>query len=48
MPFKKIGKGHADWRDFLCGTPARDYVFQKDAYEDQINRSAEFIKMRIP
>ena len=44
MLYKKIRKGHADWRDFLCGTPARDYVFQKDAYEEQINRSAEFIK----
>lgn len=44
MLFKKIRKGHADWRDFLCGTPARDYVFQKDAYENQINRSAEFIE----
>lgn len=29
MIFKKIRKGHADWRNFLCSTPARDYVFQK-------------------
>ena len=34
MIFKKIRKGYADWRNFLCSTPARDYVFQKDAYED--------------
>ena len=44
MIFKKIRKGHADWRNFLCSTPARDYVFQKDAYEDQIDRAAEYIR----
>ena len=32
MIFKKIRKGYADWRNFLCSTPARDYVFQKDAF----------------
>ena len=32
MVFKKIRKSHVDWRDFLCGTPASDYIFQKDAY----------------
>ena len=44
MIFKKIRKGHVDWRNFLCSTPARDYVFQKDAYEDQIDRAAEYIR----
>lgn len=44
MIFKKIRKGHADWRNFLCNTPARDYVFQKDAYEDQIDRAAKNIR----
>ena len=44
MVFKKIRKGHVDWRDFLCSTPANDYVFQKDTYENQINRSVELIK----
>lgn len=44
MVFKKIKKRHVDWRKFLCGTPVRDYVFQKDAYEGQINRSVELIK----
>lgn len=44
MVFKKIRKGHADWRNFLCSTPARDYVFQKDAYEDQIDRAAKNIR----
>lgn len=43
MIFKKIRKGHVNWQDFLCSTPARDYVFQKDAYEDQIDRAAENI-----
>ena len=44
MIFKKIRKGHADWRNFLCSTPARDYVFQKDAYEDQIDRTNMVVK----
>ena len=44
MIFKKIRKGHADWRNFLCSTPARDYVFQKDAYEDQVDRAAKNIR----
>ena len=44
MIFKKIRKGHVDWRNFLCSTPARDYVFQKDAYEDQISKAAENIR----
>ena len=44
MIFKKIRKGHVDWRNFLCSTPAMDYVFQKDAYEDQIDRAAENIR----
>ena len=28
MFFQKIRNGHVDWKDFLCGTPAKDYVFQ--------------------
>lgn len=44
MLYKKIRKGHVDWSDFLYGTPANDYVFQKDAYEDQINRSVQLIQ----
>ena len=44
MIFKKVRKGHVDWRNFLCSTPAMDYVFQKDAYEDQIDRAAENIR----
>lgn len=41
---KKIKKNHVDWQQFLCGTPARDYIFQKDAYESQIHAAAELIK----
>ena len=29
MIFKKIRKGHVDWRNFLCGTPANDYIFKR-------------------
>jgi len=42
--FKKIKKGHIDWQQFLCGTPARDYIFQKVSYEDQIKHAAELIR----
>ena len=44
MIFKKIRKGHVDWKNFLCSTPARDYVFQKEAYEDQSSKAAENIR----
>ena len=44
MIFKKIRKKHVDWRNFLCSTPARDYVFQKEMYEDQIDRTVEYIR----
>ena len=39
-----ILKKHVDWHNFLCSTPQRDYVFQKDSYEDKINIAAEYIK----
>lgn len=42
--FRKIQRGHVDWQNFFCGTPARDYIFQKDSYEDQINHAARLIK----
>ena len=38
MIFKKIRKGHADWINFLCSTPAMDYVFQKIQYDNLDNR----------
>lgn len=41
---KKIRKKHVDWQQFLCGTPARDYVFQKVPYEDQIKNAVALIK----
>ena len=44
MIFKKIKKAHVDWQDFLCGTPANDYIFQKDDYEDQIRNAVNLIK----
>ncbi len=44
MFFNKIKKRHVDWRDLLCGVPARDYVFQKEAYEEQIKHAAKMIK----
>lgn len=44
MGFQKIRNSNVDWSEFLCGTPARDYVFQKDTYEEQIEKSAELIQ----
>lgn len=33
-----------DWTQFLSGVPAKDYVFQKEPYEELINRAAIYIK----
>ena len=44
MLAKKIRKEHVEWRDFLYGIPSRDYIFQNDAYEEQIRRAAELVK----
>lgn len=44
MLFKKEKSTHIDWQKFLCGTPASDYIFQKDSYESQISKSVELIK----
>lgn len=33
-----------DWTHFLSGTPARDYVFQKMSYEEQIQRAADMVR----
>ena len=41
MFFKKIKKGHIEWQDLLCSVPASDYVFQKEAYEEQIKHAAK-------
>ena len=44
MIFKKVRKGHVDWRNFLCSTPARDYVFQKDAFlRERIQREGIYV-----
>lgn len=37
-------KKHVDWHQFLCGVPARDYIFQKEDYETQIRTAAAYIK----
>lgn len=40
----KIRKGHVDWQRLLCGTPSRDYIFQKDNYDVQIKAASVLIK----
>ena len=40
----KFKKKHVDWQRFLCTTPANDYIFQDESYENQILKAAEFIK----
>lgn len=37
-------KEHVDWRNFLCGTPANDYIFQNNPYEEQIENAVKLIK----
>lgn len=33
-----------DWAQFLCGIPARDYIFQKEPYEEQITQASAYLK----
>lgn len=42
--YGKIRKGHVDWQQFLCGTPARDYIFQKESVAVQIMHAVKLIK----
>ena len=42
-----IRKGHVDWQRFLYSIPARDYIFQKTPYEEQI-READCVIIRLP
>ena len=48
MIFKKIRKGHVDWRNFLCGTPANDYIFQKDTDGKYIRTRVTNTAIRFP
>lgn len=44
IPFRKPVLKRMTFRQFLCGTPARDYVFQNTPYEVQIQQAARMIK----
>lgn len=41
---KQIQKSQIDWRQFLSGVPARDYVFQDTPYEEQIQQAAVLLE----
>lgn len=42
--FKKINPGkRMTFQSFLSGMPARDYIFQKDTYEDQIKKAGKML-----
>lgn len=41
---KHIRIGHVDWQNFLCSTPANDYIFQKTPYDEQIKQAAHAIE----
>lgn len=43
-PFKNIRKKHVNWQSLLSSTPSRDYVFQKEPYEEQIRRAVDQIR----
>lgn len=33
-----------DWTQFLCGIPSRDYVFQQEPYEEQIQAAVRYLQ----
>lgn len=33
-----------DWTEFLSSVPARDYIFQKTPYEEQVKEAARMIQ----
>lgn len=39
-----FGKSQITFQSFLSGTPARDYVFQKTPYREQVKQAAKWIK----
>ena len=39
-----FGKSQTTFQSFLSGTPARDYVFQKAPYREQVKQAAKWIK----
>ena len=39
-----FGKKRITFENFLSGIPARDYIFQKAPYEDQISQAAKMIQ----
>lgn len=44
IPFGRKNRGvRVDWMQFLSGVPARDYIFQKEPYEEQISLVKKYI-----
>lgn len=41
---KKIRKEKMDLTQFLCGVPAKDYIFQNTSYKEQIESAVKLIK----
>lgn len=44
MAIHSLTRKKVDFSRFLSGIPARDYIFQKVSYEEQIRRAAELLK----
>lgn len=42
--FGKKKEKHVNWQQFLCGIPSRDYIFQKEPYDTQIEKAIQLIK----
>lgn len=44
IPNMRIGRKHGpSFQEFLCGIPARDYIFQKNTYNEQIAAASKAI-----
>lgn len=44
MKLMKFPNQKITFESFLCGTPARDYIYQDTAYDKQIREAAEMIR----
>ena len=44
VKWMKFSNQKITFESFLCGTPARDYIYQDTAYEQQIRDAANMIR----
>ena len=44
MKLRKFSNQRITFESFLCGTPARDYIYQDTTYDEQIRNAARMIR----